>query len=520
MRQKNTDRAKQAIILARVSTKEQETGYSIDAQRRRVEEYCLRNGLEVIKAYELAESSTVGDRKKFMEAITFARKQKQPTAIVTDKVDRFQRRFKESVVIDEFIQKGKIELHFHVEGLQIHKDSKSQERLMWNMHVVMAQSYVDSLRDNVNRSIEEKLLNGEWVSTAPIGYRHIKGPRRQGKIVLDEQRSPLVERLFKEYATGEFTLEDMRRKLKEWGLNNSRGNQGYLSKQHIHEILQNPFYYGVMSLRKTGESFPHKYETIIDKELFDRCTAVRKGWNKKPFKYGGKDYIFRGLVKCAITGKTCSSDTKRLKRVDGTPYEITYLGAGNPENIKKKVWMREDEILKKVEGVFEKMRLGPEKLAEVVQYIKAGAGAERDYHKTRMSELYKEQTSIKNKLDKLMDFWLEDKITEEEYSAKRDKMTERRDKVTIEIDAHNKADDSFNDRIIELVQLSDNAEKFFKFSNTEGKRRILNLVFSKVELRGKNLEYSIRKPFDAFLECGDIGEWCTLSDSNARPFDS
>lgn len=32
MRQKNTERAKQAIILARVSTKEQETGYSIDAQ--------------------------------------------------------------------------------------------------------------------------------------------------------------------------------------------------------------------------------------------------------------------------------------------------------------------------------------------------------------------------------------------------------------------------------------------------------------------------------------------------------
>ena len=53
-----------------------------------------------------------------------------------------------------------------------------------------------------------------------------------------------------------------------------------------------------------------------------------------------------------------------------------------------------------------------------------------------------------SELDKLMDFWLEDKITEEEYNVKRNKMAERRDKITIEIDAHNKADDSFNDRII------------------------------------------------------------------------
>jgi site-specific DNA recombinase len=480
----------------------------------------LRNGLEVIKSYELAESSTVGDRKQFNEAILFARKQKQPTAIVTDKVDRFQRRFKESVLVEEFIQKGKIELHFHVEGLQIHQNSTSQERLMWNMHVVMAQSYVDSLRDNVNRSIEEKLLGGEWVSTAPIGYRHIKGPRRQGKIVLDELRAPLVKRLFTEYSTGEFTMEDMRRRTKEWRLTNSRGNQGYLSKSHINEILQNPFYYGVMRLRKTGEKFPHKYERIIEKDLFDRCEAVRKGWNKKPFKYGGKEYIFRGMIQCTITGRTCSSDTKKLKRVDGTPYELTYLGTANPADTKKKVWVREDAILEEVEGVFERMRLGPDTLAQVVQYIKAGASAERDFHKSQMTELFKEKTSIQNKLEKLMDFWLEDKIAEEEYHAKRGKLLDRRELVNRDIASHDDADDSFNNTLIELVKLSDNAAEFFKLSSVEGKRRLVNLVFSKVELRGKKLEYALRPPFDQFVDVAEIGEWRTREDSNSRPLDS
>lgn len=35
-----TEKAKQAVILARVSSKEQEDGYSIDAQKYRLQEYC------------------------------------------------------------------------------------------------------------------------------------------------------------------------------------------------------------------------------------------------------------------------------------------------------------------------------------------------------------------------------------------------------------------------------------------------------------------------------------------------
>ena len=54
-----------AIILARVSTKEQEEGHSIAAQRQRLVDYCARKGLEVIRTFEIVESSTRGERKEF-----------------------------------------------------------------------------------------------------------------------------------------------------------------------------------------------------------------------------------------------------------------------------------------------------------------------------------------------------------------------------------------------------------------------------------------------------------------------
>lgn len=101
------NKASTAVILARVSTKEQEQGYSIDAQKQRLEEYCLHKDLDVIQIFEITESSNITNRKKFMNMISFVKKQKGVIAIVVDKVDRLQRSFNEYPILDELIKKTK-----------------------------------------------------------------------------------------------------------------------------------------------------------------------------------------------------------------------------------------------------------------------------------------------------------------------------------------------------------------------------------------------------------------------------
>jgi site-specific DNA recombinase len=79
-----------AIILTRVSTKEQEEeGHSIAAQRQRLVDYCARKGMQVLKTYELIESSTRGERKEFAAMLKFVEVQDERIAIVADAVDRF-----------------------------------------------------------------------------------------------------------------------------------------------------------------------------------------------------------------------------------------------------------------------------------------------------------------------------------------------------------------------------------------------------------------------------------------------
>ena len=85
----------------------QEEGLSLLAQSNRLHEYAERKGLEVIRTFEIVESSTRGERKQFMEMINFCKKQKETIAIVADTVDRVQRSFKESVLLDELMRQDK-----------------------------------------------------------------------------------------------------------------------------------------------------------------------------------------------------------------------------------------------------------------------------------------------------------------------------------------------------------------------------------------------------------------------------
>src|SRR5574343_450279 len=102
-----------AIILARVSTEEQmNEGQSIPAQLSRAREYTKTKGLTIYKEFPFDESSVKDQRKKFEKVIEEIEKSKEKVALIVETVDRLQRSFKESVMLDEFRKQDKLEIHF------------------------------------------------------------------------------------------------------------------------------------------------------------------------------------------------------------------------------------------------------------------------------------------------------------------------------------------------------------------------------------------------------------------------
>ncbi|MET0156043.1 MAG: recombinase family protein [Rickettsiales bacterium] len=90
-----------AVIFARVSSHEQEQGFSIEAQIERLRGYCSRKGFEIVREISVTESSTKGERKQFNEAISYVKK--HGCALVADTFDRLQRSFHESALLQDAI---------------------------------------------------------------------------------------------------------------------------------------------------------------------------------------------------------------------------------------------------------------------------------------------------------------------------------------------------------------------------------------------------------------------------------
>ncbi len=228
-----------AIILARVSSKEQEDGQSIPAQVRRLREYADRQKLTIIQEFQITESSTKESRKEFEKIINLIVKSKDCIALIADTVDRVQRGFKESVLIERLLHEGKMELHFLRDRLVLDKNSNSTDIMRWDMSVMFAKSYVLQLSDNVKRSLEQACKEGIRANLAPLGYLNVKDKEGNKDVVPDPDQRHLILKMFEMYATGNYSIREIADQMKKLGLKNKQG--GFVSHSKIADALKDPF---------------------------------------------------------------------------------------------------------------------------------------------------------------------------------------------------------------------------------------------------------------------------------------
>ncbi len=501
-----------AVILARVSTKEQEEeGKSILAQIDRLNGYCQKKGLNVIRQFEIIESSTRGVRKDFNAMINFIVAQKEKVALVADAVDRVQRSFKESVLLDELRRKGQISLHFMREGLIIDEDSRGSQIMMWDFAVMSAKSYVLSLSDNVRRSVDYKLKNGEWIGRAPVGYLNAKDlVSGHNVVVVDPRRASLIQRAFELYATGTYSVNAITKILKDEGLTNNLPPHRPMVKSQIHKIIQSPFYYGYMLCK--GVLYKGKHEPIIDKELFDKCQAVREGWHKKPFKCGSTPYVLRGLVRCASCGCAISFDTKKKKYVYG--FCSKYKGECGAVRVK------EDDLLFQVADLFSRLSIPDAKLAELKEKLQVSHEAKEKVHNVEIAGLRGEYDSLQRQLSILFDMRLQESITQNEYDKKAAELKEKQYKIDAKLKCYTEADGNFMTTVSSLLDIASRAHDLFLSSKVDQQRRLIAFVLSNLSLEGKKLVYKLKEPFDAILQANERSQWLHRLEAIGRCFAS
>src|SRR3989344_7128943 len=93
-----------AIIYCRVSSREQEeTGYSLEAQEKFLEEFASKQDFSVVKKYKVTESASKWQlRKTLDEMLDYAGKH-DIKVILGEKIDRLTRSLKDAAILDDWV---------------------------------------------------------------------------------------------------------------------------------------------------------------------------------------------------------------------------------------------------------------------------------------------------------------------------------------------------------------------------------------------------------------------------------
>jgi len=352
-----------AVIFARVSSKDQEDGHSLDAQIQSCFEYAIKKEFKVVEQFKVVESSTASGRPEFSKMVEFVKKQSGQVAVLCYCVDRLQREFDEQYLeLQKLIKIGKLEIHYIKNEFIEHKDMDSSAKFRKNLDVLLANDYRNKISDNVKRSNKKKLEEGTILGDSPLGYLNkprIDKKKEKVEVYIDPERGHLIQKMFEDYATGLYSMEDLRIWAEKEGLRSKKNCK--IAKSQIEKVLRNPFYYGYM--KYNGLLYKHVHPSIITKELFDECQAIKQGRRKTKSKRTQKPFVLTGMLKCQHCGCAYSPELKKGRYVYMRPTK----SKGNCNYCHH---LNENAILSQIEDVLKGIKIPHNILVEIGEELK------------------------------------------------------------------------------------------------------------------------------------------------------
>ena len=477
-----------AVLFCRVSSREQEeTGYSLPAQKKYLRDYAQRNNFSIAKIFAVSESASGKvQRKVFNEMINFIRKN-NISVVIVETTDRLTRNFADVPLIDKWILEDEShQIHLAKEGCILHKESKSHEWFMWRVKVATAEYYVRLLSENVKKGQREKIRQGWLPTKPPLGYKTI-GEKGHKIHVIDEEKAPLVKKMFELYATGNYSLKRLTETMYKEGLRNNYGHK--VPKSRIHEFLTDPFYIG--KIRWNGEIYEGKHQPLIEKETFEKVQRLLK--SKTTPKYNKHLFLFTGLIRCKECGGVITWEIAKGRYI--------YGHCNHYRNCSQQTWAKESEVENQLIPAFENLQIKSPRLAEWIRKaLKESHKDEIEYHSSALNELNQKYNQIQQRLDKLYDDKLDGNITEEFYNRKFQQYTEEKEKVLEAIEKHSQASNKYFELGINIYELSQKAKEIYLKAPLEQKRQLVSLVFTNLLLDEGKLSYTYSKPFQILFQ--------------------
>jgi site-specific DNA recombinase len=478
------------IIYARVSSSAQEeSGYSLPAQEKLLKEYCIGKGLKVEKVFSVSESASGQKQRQVFGEMLDILKHKGVKIIICEKVDRLTRNLRDAVRVNEWINEdAEREVHFAKENWVLNRDSKSNEKFIWNIRVSVSQYYTDNLSEEVRKGQKEKIAQGGYPSKPPLGYKTI-GEKGHKSHIIDATTAPLVQKMFELYATGNYSISALVEILHKEGLRNKSGKK--FGKTRMHETLSDPFYYG--KFRWNGEVYAGQHESLISKELFDQVQQKLVRSNGNP-QYKKHLSVFKAKIKCEECGGVIAWEIQK---------DHWYGHCNHYRKCSQKEWVRQEAVEDQLFSYFDNAALKNTRVLQWLEKAMKKDHAEEISYNTAKREGFNRtirtadmriENAYRDKLDGKMPASLCEKMINESTKEKEDAL-EALGKLSKSRTAYYEAGYALHELAIRSVPIYNSTR-----AAQDEKRLLLSNIFSNLTLNSDRISPNYTLAFEFLTE--------------------
>ena len=508
-----TPSVQKAVLYARVSSREQAEGYSIEAQLKLLRHYAEGKGIEVAREFVDVETAKKEGRPAFGEMLRFLKGPAAVKTLLVEKTDRLYRNFRDYLTLEECA----VEVHLVKEGGLISPQSCSHEKFIHGIKVLMAKNYIDNLSEEVRKGMHEKASKGMYPCHAPIGYRNNKETRGMD---VDPLKAPFVQKMFEWYASGSLSLESICKKLYGAGFT-YQNSHPKVSKSTLERILKNPIYTGRFDFLE--KSYNGTHTPLVNDELFEAVQAVFKGHNKP--RYRKHEFAFGGLLTCADCGCSITAEIKKGRYVY---YHCTQRKGACAQG--KAV--REEVLNEQIADVVRRVTLEPETVTAIREAIESTFADEAKIRKESQASFGEQLEAVRTRMEKAYEDRLDGKLPEALWVKKSKEWERDIDRLERLLRGCDRAGENFKEEGVFLLELSEVAYSMYERDDFAQRRELLNILCSNLILKDGKVTAKYRQPFDLIevmkverlsysqetpsLE-GVSARWSGRRDSNPRP---
>jgi DNA invertase Pin-like site-specific DNA recombinase len=404
----NTPQPTKYFLYIRKSTDEEDRQVlSLEAQLHEAKEFAEHEGIEIVETFVEKKTAKVPGREIFNSMLNKIESGlPHSIGILAWAPDRLSRNSVDGGRLIYLLDTGKLAtLKFPTFAFENNPSGK----FFLAIGLSNAKYYVDNLAENVRRGNRAKLRRGEWPGQKPFGYVY---DHRLRNIVPEPKEAKIVKKIYEEFATGRHTLKSISARLAELGGGKTRSNYS------IENLLTNDRYIGIM--RWNGEAYEGKYHPLITKQLFAKVQEVLANRRKPRKSKKRHDFPFVGLFNCSCG----SMFTAQFAKGNGGLYR--YYRCTRKHGACAEKYIQEYELQKQIIEKSQTIALPADWTKEMLEKLEHEEKLQAQSADAFAEANRKKIFALQEKLDKLLEGYLDNLIDEDTYKRKKENLVQQK----------------------------------------------------------------------------------------------